>query len=442
LHRDDGRRGPAHKQQHGTMATTTLVTRGTASAPAVVLGLVMVAALGIVTNPPLYCQRSRGSGSSTCAWLRESRVTARTTSAATEEATAGLVDPTILAVNEPNSKDTGPAAAAPSSDFVLDFAIVGYPKTATSFLLGWLAQHQQVLARTSEMYQLQQGRVGDFVASMKELGPPMTAASNASNADPYRRGYKAPRDIENPVAMGELRTHWPEAKLIVGLRHPVLWFESFYNFRIRHKYSMAAPNSTEFLRQPTCIPAWTHGVCVADSRFHVPLSRLGKTPMTSPHELQLLGMDDDDANRSRHRRRPSRHRLFLYEMSQVYESTKPVPEGANLSDAQRAEQFRDDLANFLGLSSPLSSTYSEPGHYLPNRSQAMRICDVEHSDLRRHLMKNARDASTWIREYLLVHSGGSSDGDVVVSSPQHFDSLLRTWLVDPCSHSGSRKERI
>jgi hypothetical protein len=433
------------------MATTTLVLiRGTTPIPAVVMGLVMVAALGIVTNPPWYCQ-SRGSGtgtSSTCAWLRESRVTAATAAAApTATATAGLVDPTTSSFNEPNSKDTGPvaaaAAAAPSPDFVLDFAIVGYPKTATSFLLGWLAQHGQVLARTSEMYQLQQGRVGDFVASMKELGPPMTATSNASNADPYRRGYKAPRDIENPVAMGALRTHWPEAKLIVGLRHPVLWFESFYNFRVRHKYGMAAPNSTEFLRQPTCIPARTHGVCVADSRFHVPLSRLGKTPMTSPHELQLLGLKDDGANRSRHRRRPSRHRLFLYEMSQVYESTQPVPEGANASDAQRAEQFRDDLAHFLGLSSPLSSTYSEPGHYLPNRSQAMRICDVEHSALRRLLMQNARDASTWIREYLLVHSGSRSDGDVVVvSSPQHFDALLRTWMVDPCSHSRPRKEKI
>jgi hypothetical protein len=329
----------------------------------------------------------------------------------------------------------------------LDFAIVGYPKTATSFLLGWLAQHEQVLAHTSEMYQLQQGRVDDFVQAMTSLGPPPFTSNNGSTSSNtqlymYRRGYKAPRDIQNPIVMGALRKHWPEAKLIVGLRHPVLWFESFYNFRARHDFHMALPNSTEFLRQPACIPALTHGVCVADARFHVPLSRLGMTPMTSLHELQLLGMADVQAHRARRRRRrkPSRHKIFLYEMSQVYESTTASTLGASASDAQRAEQFRDDLANFLNLSSPLSSTYSEPGHYLPNRAQAMRICDAEHSDLRRHLMANARAASTWIREYLLVHSSGNQD-DVVVSSPQHFDALLRTWMVDPCSRLEQRMQK-
>ena len=37
------------------------------------------------------------------------------------------------------------------------------------------------------------------------------------------------RDIQSSSALQSIGTHWPSAKLIVGVRHPVLWFESFYN---------------------------------------------------------------------------------------------------------------------------------------------------------------------------------------------------------------------
>jgi len=36
----------------------------------------------------------------------------------------------------------------------------------------------------------------------------------------YKRGYKAPRDIANVRALDSIAEYWPNAKLIVGLRHP------------------------------------------------------------------------------------------------------------------------------------------------------------------------------------------------------------------------------
>jgi hypothetical protein len=32
-----------------------------------------------------------------------------------------------------------------------------------------------------------------------------------------------------PKAMNAIAQYWPNTGLIVGVRHPVLWFESFYN---------------------------------------------------------------------------------------------------------------------------------------------------------------------------------------------------------------------
>jgi hypothetical protein len=54
------------------------------------------------------------------------------------------------------------------------------------------------------------------------------------------------------------------------------------------------------------------------------------------------------------------------------------------------------------------------------------ICDAQYGPLRIELMKNAVDASRWIREYFL------RSPDVTVSSPEYFRRLLKEWMQDPC----------
>jgi hypothetical protein len=348
--------------------------------------------------------------------------------------------------------------------FLLDFAIVGYPKTGTSFLLDWLARaSDQVLARTSEVHDLADGRVADFVAGLYRLRPGAGnnnsssgggAASSPFPGSGYKRGYKAPRDLQIPEAMAALDLYWPGAALIVGLRHPVLWFESYYNFRVRKGAPMPPADSSLFLAPGCASSGRARGVCAEGCRYHAHLSRLGKTPMTSPEELGLLGADGGTGPEAGAgtRRRPNRRRIFLYEISQLREASGPgaaavvdgtdnstrssLDGGAVKAVAARAERFRLDLSRFLGLDRPLADDYSEPSQYLPNRTRALDICEPRYSELRRHLMRNAREASTWIREYLLAprpsFSASSEAGDVVVSSPSHFRSLLRAWMSDPC----------
>jgi hypothetical protein len=92
----------------------------------------------------------------------------------------------------------------------------------------WLADHPDVQMHRYELHALQTGQPAEMVRIMYELEPGFR----------YKRGYKAPRDITNAKALLAFAKYFPTTKLIIGLRHPVLWFQSFYNFRIRGGYSM------------------------------------------------------------------------------------------------------------------------------------------------------------------------------------------------------------
>lgn len=298
---------------------------------------------------------------------------------------------------------------ATSVQFLLDFAIVGFPKTATSAILEWVALHPQVSAHTHELHHLQHGLIGDFVTELYRLPATATAASSSI----AKRGYKAPRDVTSPKALELLARHWPDARLVVGLRHPVQWFESFYNFRVRKGRIMADPTSSVFL-ESLCPPALTHGVCVRESHFHRFLAQLGKTPLQTPDERELLGLQSSYPVNVTTTRQPNP--VFLYELSQLH------------GPSADPDRFRLDLSNYLQLDPALEPLPVATAHslYLPNRTKAMDLCHTSLRSLRAELMEGARNASRWIRHYLL------SSPDVIVSSPNQFRAALLSWDVDPC----------
>jgi hypothetical protein len=88
----------------------------------------------------------------------------------------------------------------------------------------WLANHQDVQMPRHEVHAMIAGRPAELVRTLyDELEPGYH----------YKRGYKAPRDITNANALTAFATYFPTTKLIIGVRHPVLWFQSFYNYRVR-----------------------------------------------------------------------------------------------------------------------------------------------------------------------------------------------------------------
>ncbi|GKY95801.1 hypothetical protein MPSEU_000540800 [Mayamaea pseudoterrestris] len=312
--------------------------------------------------------------------------------------------------------------------YLMDFAIIGHAKTATTFIKHWLYEHPQVLIYNQEIHHLLDATRGPakMVKSMYELGP-----YDANK----RRGYKAPNDIRRPPALSAFRKYWPDTRLVVGLRHPVKWFESYYNFNVRQ--SQKRRNFTD--GEAVMLPAEQMvGRKLPDRvQFHHHLAMLGKTNVTDPKEQALLngaGSDMQSPNTRKAFAMPyppayMRNQVFLYEVSQPF-----------VKENGLARRFAHDFKEFLQLDKPLRPVDNESTlrkiflklvgkkkkEERPNFHYAIDICDDKFVELRRELLQVGKEASQWISQFLL------NQPSVHVSSPQHFRDLLSTWSIDPC----------
>jgi len=108
---------------------------------------------------------------------------------------------------------------------LLQFAIVGFGKCGTTTLLRWLSSHPQLQMLSSEVWALVSREPHALIRRL-----------HRSLSHPHkRRGYKCPGDVLSPISMAQYyREYWPSAKLIIAIRHPVLWFRSLYNFRVQN----------------------------------------------------------------------------------------------------------------------------------------------------------------------------------------------------------------
>jgi hypothetical protein len=55
-----------------------------------------------------------------------------------------------------------------------------------------------------------------------------------SESPQVQRGYKNPLDIRSPPSLHYLAKIFPRTTLIIGIRHPVRWMESLYNFKVQN----------------------------------------------------------------------------------------------------------------------------------------------------------------------------------------------------------------
>jgi hypothetical protein len=278
--------------------------------------------------------------------------------------------------------------------FLLDFAIVGHPKTATTFTMKWLASHHEIQMYDHEINSLRRGKPAELVSQLYAL----PAGSK------YKRGYKAPSDIFSIEALNSIAAYWPDCKLVVGLRHPVTWFESIYNYRVRKGSTMPPADSLIGM----CSKG-SQGVCTDNANFHNHLNLLRKTNQTTPEEKKLL-----TPLPSRVPFRPLHNQVFLYERSQLGDE-----------DEARSYKYRRDFGNFLGLKhDELPTIVNKEG--TKNHKFVLDICEDRYRPLRRALMDIAKPASEWIRTYFM------QSPEVVVSSPEFFNELLLEWMEDPC----------
>ena len=179
-------------------------------------------------------------------------------------------------------------------------------------------------------------------------------------------------------------------------------------------------------------------MCAWRASFHDFLSTLGKTPMTSKEEKNLLTLGLEPV-------KTKVGDVFLYDVAQLSE-----------------KRFRLDLQNFLGLAKEIpefpaivssckgcrferslrqdrvidrcffiiQSTAGRFDHIDSYKRKADRkkidICDEEHEKIRRVLLQKAQRASVWIHGYFL------KSPDVHISDRKFFVELLKSWQRDPC----------
>ena len=274
-----------------------------------------------------------------------------------------------------------------------------------------MGQHPQVLCREHELPHLTLGKLGLFAKNCYHLD---------ETGDPTKwRAYKNPSDIQNLRAIRLLRDYFPHTRLLIGIRHPIAWFQSFYNYRIQNTGAMPDPYSLEVCRKNS------QGVCLKRADYHLSLVRLGKTNYTKEQDAFSYASEWNDLVQDDPMHSPNP--VFLYDTEQLADT-----------DSQRTEQFRRDLQDFLGLLEPLPPViHYSPGKILNETLQKERdakkidICSDQFLQLRQILFDKAKRSAYYIGKYF-IHAP-----DVVVSSPDFFLEILDSYSQDPCQKKSS-----
>ncbi|CAB9513445.1 unknown protein (Partial), partial [Seminavis robusta] len=275
--------------------------------------------------------------------------------------------------------------------FLLDFAIVGFGKCGTTALINWLDDHPEINTIPKEALHLPRKRPALMVQKLHQMKEQTllsqqqnSTSNNSTSTTNSLQGFKNPSDVRRPESMAYIQKYWPQTKLIITVRHPVLWFQSLYNFLVNEM-----GRSQKFLRHTSLIggphknTAYAH---TGKGEFHAILSLLGKTPLNTPQELELLQgfLQEDELEQYWPPPTPGLpNPIFFLDTSQMSDSNET-----------RAAQFRYDLQDFLGLQQPLPPVpHVRPGKDRNvDESLKMDICAPENDVLRAELMRISRKA--------------------------------------------------
>lgn len=298
----------------------------------------------------------------------------------------------------------------------LDFVIAGFPKCGTTTLLYTFARHNEteMLAKTEKCV-----LINPFITDAAAISKLLLGAPSSNDGDDIKkRAIKCPTGIRNIRSLERLDAINPRVKLILGVRHPVHFLASYYNYRITELYdkhllldennhTITVPPIESLLDEAA---EWK-GVSADQARYELFLLQLGKTNVTT-----------DDLSRLQQRPhmgiKANSFEIFLYDIHQLEDPYE-----------RRAWKFRRDLQDFLGLAEPIPAFgHENHNHFVGQKAHAetVDLCDDRYVEFRRLLIQRGRYTADWIRTNFL------QSPDVYFSNPKHLYGLLKEWGDDPC----------
>jgi len=306
----------------------------------------------------------------------------------------------------------------------LDFAVIGFPKTGTAFLLEQLEGHSQIQMSEGEFCQ-----VHNVTSGAERVLTWLTDISNSSDASTSntKYGIKCPTMVRDMSAIENLIKISDNTRLVVGVAHPVTWFEHFYNYRVLEMYNNNEVTEHVFGRMSgRSIPKprellngtrhWKD-VSTASARFDAYLKQLAKVPLDENERKTMF-----DETLWPKRVSPNPYKVFIYTVEQLHDENEI-----------RQVQFQTDLQHHLGLSSPFrdfnKASKANAVHNSVRYKEQIDICDHQYVRIRKKLVQQGRISSDWIINRFI------ESNDVAVSDKDYFTTVLRTWGNDPCLSS-------
>eukprot|EP00978_Attheya_sp_CCMP212_P033149 scaffold132484_cov28-Attheya_sp.AAC.1 len=237
------------------------------------------------------------------------------------------------------------------------------------------------------------------------------------NSENMKRGIKWPSAIarDNVLSIKHLATYNPKGfstNIVIGMRHPVEWFESFYNFRALGRCNWQE-NSTTMPPPESMIGSVDKSfeqLYTDFARYELSIMQLGKFELDM-NDIQLLAQFN-----LRTIQTPSK--LFFYVLDQLDDK-----------DIERSTLFKKDLQLFLGLKNKFPQFPHQ--NIIPPKTKfpgKIDICETPRFDkLRQILVINGKATSNWIKNKLVQGQ------DVTIGGMEHFLSLVDSWGSDPCN---------
>jgi len=339
----------------------------------------------------------------------------------------------------PNADSNGP---------ILDFAITGFAKCGTTGMMRTLSAVTTMPSQTDICTPVLNAVHYSYNNWAKEYGK---GVYNFTEDKPLK-GTKCPYWVEGKD-IHDLGEMLPKTNLIVGIRHPVMFFQSFSN-QLR-KHSTKSVTLEDFINKKRlskngtdnhkCPQKMSH--CVARSRFHLSLASLGKT-LLGPEEQDLL---TSELHQSKRRMNVTLAGLHGYPIPQNTNSSSNfgVPNNVFLFDSNQGkkEYLYQELAQFVkidrgrlpAIDEVYSTTWS--GNGLEKESDTNFVFDIclpQWEHVRKELLPISYTFGKWLLDYFIPAS--YQRDDVTIPNATAFVEIVQTYLQDPCNNTLVRNE--